>query len=454
MEETKKEQKKNQNIVAKECVNDDNRNCFREAIDKFLELMNSQIDAFPILLNTLAVNVKTCGGHFKKFIEDRKVKVEKDESSNEIVYTVNMESGKEFERVQNELLCALNAFSLIPRNTVVAMVSLYDAFLADLLECAYKVKPELLNACEKEFSYSEIVQFESIDNLKKHIIEKEVESIIRESHIKQFEILSKKFNVELAKDLDSYNDFIEITERRNLFVHKNGKVSSQYLKTCKGRPIDHNDEDIQIGEELDASPMYVEHCYKTLFEIGVKLGQVIWRKLENDLEKADDSLIDIGYTLIKNRKYQLACIITDFSCKPYVKHFNNENEYILQVNRALSYYLNGDIDKCKEIIDVIDWSGTELKFQMAYKVLLEQFDDAIIIMKSIGKTDKMRSAYADWPLFNSFRNTQQFKNTYKEIYGCDYQFTETQPTKWEDIIQDAFELIKEIKDKKSKNDNA
>lgn len=423
---------------------------FGEAINKYIDLLNSQMDSFPIILNTLAANLSATASHFSKFIEDKKIKVEKDDEHKKITYKVPLESGKEFEIIQEELTHSISAFSFIPKNTVVAMVSLYDAYLADLIECAYLVKPELLNASDKEFSFSDIISYGTIDDLKKHVIEKDVESIIRESHIEQFKILSKKFNVTLAKDLPSLDDFIEITERRNLFVHTNGKVSSQYLKNCKCRPFDHKDEDVQIGEELLASPKYVKHCFEILFEIGVKLGQVLWRKIEKDIEKSDELLNDIGYDLLKKGDYSLACTILDFACEPYVKHFNKAYEYVFCVNRALAYYLQGDHAKCKKIINSIDWSGTDQKYQLAHMVLLEQYDDAIELMKKIGKTEGMRVAYSEWPLFNNFRKETVFKDTYKIIYGEDYQYTESQRTKWEDIIFEASKMIEETKENKTK----
>ena len=423
---------------------------FKEAIDKFINLLNSQMDSFPIINNTMAMNVKTCANRFAKFLDEKDVKTTVDEEKNGVTYYVPLEHGKEFERLKDDLSCSVNAYSLISKNTIVAMVSLYDAFIADLLECAYVLQPQLLNASEKEFSFSEIIQFGSLDKLKQYVIEKDVESVLRESHIKQFDILSKRFKIELTADLPRFTDFVEITERRNLFVHTNGRVSSQYLKTCKGRPIDHKDDDVQIGEKLSATTMYVEHCYNILFEIGVKLGQVLWRKLENDLEKADDSLIEIGYDLIKSKKNSLACIILDFASKPYVKHFNKESEYVLCVNRALAYYLSDEKEASNNIIKSIDWSGTELKFRLASKVLLEEYDDAFELMKRIGKSDDMRFGYAEWPLFNNFRKTQQFKDIYKEIFGCEYEYNNSQPKKWEDIIQEAVDTIKESKEKQAK----
>ena len=135
-----------------------------------------------------------------------------------------------------------------------------------------------------------------------------------------------------------------------------------------------------------------------------------------------------------------------------MKHFNKECEYILCVNRALAYYLKGEKEKCKRIIGDVDWSGTENRFRLAHMVLLEKYEEAVEIMKSIGKNDEMREAYAEWPLFNNFRKNQLFKNTYKDIYGKDYEYIEANPTKWEDVIQEAVNMIKESKEHKQKRD--
>lgn len=450
MKEREKELSKTKEDIENNNIIEEGRCVFRHAITKYIDFLNSQIASFPIIFNTLTANLKASAALFDKVIKEKNIKIEKDEERKEVTYKVPLESGKEFERAQEELSHSISAYSFITKNTVVAMVSLYDSYLANLIECAYIIKPELLNASGKEFSFSDIIRYKSIDDLKKHVIEKEVESIIRESHDEQFKILSKRFDVILTNDLPNFDDFIEITERRNLFVHTNGKVSSQYLQKCRNRPFGHKEKDVQVGEELFATPEYVEHCYEILFEIGVKLGQVLWRKLENDLEKADDSLIDIGYHLIKKGNYSLACVIMDFACKSYVKHFNKTCEYVLCVNHALAYYLQGNKTKSKEIINSKDWSGTDLKYRLAHTVLLEQYEESIEIMKSIGKNDQMRIAYAEWPLFNNLRKNPLFKETYKEIFGKDFQYAEIQRTKWEDIIQEASNMIKESKAKSNK----
>lgn len=423
-------------------IEDKEMHIFAKAINKYINLLNSQMEAFPIIMNTLVFRLKACTERMNHFMDENGIKQVKND--NNVTITVPYNINKEFIRYNKEINQSLAAIQLIPKNVVVAFVSIYDAFLSDIIEGIYKICPELLNTCEKEYSFSDIIKFSSLDEIKEHIIEKEVESVLRESHIKQFEWLSRKINVKLTEDLPNYKHFIEITERRNLFVHTNGKISRQYLtmvsekgdKAC----IDPN---IKLGETLDASLEYVIHCYKILFEIGVKLGQVVWRKLDekNSLEEADGHLIDVIYELLKNKKYNLGIILSEFATKSYIKDYNKSNELVKCINKSLAYYLNDNKEKCRSIINSIDWSATDYRFKLAAAVLEEKYADACELMKRIGNSDDMMEAYREWPLFSNFRESELFKDTFKEIYKIDFNYVEIKPLEWEDIIKGAIEYF-------------
>lgn len=62
-------------------------------------------------------------------------------------------------------------------------------------------------------------------------------------------------------------------------------------------------------------------------------------------------------------------------------------------------------------------------------------------MKSIGSSKDMMNAYREWPLFTNFRETDVFKNTYKEIYKTEFDYIEVQSLEWEDVIKEAINFI-------------
>ena len=417
---------------------------FKKAIEKYINLMNAQMKASPMIMNTLTARLKANSDRMTKFMNLNHIQQDRDEEQNQVVISVPLSLAKNFEKYNTEIKQSVSALQLTPQNLVVAFVSIYDAFLADIIEGMYKMCPQKLNSCARTYTSSDILQFGSIDEIKDHLIEKEVESVLRESHANQFEWLKKTLNVELTKDLPNYKHFIEITERRNLFVHTNGKISRQYMKCCKKNGI--SIDNMSLGAHVKATPSYVLHCYNILFEIGIKLGQVVWRKIDskNSLEEADSMLMDIIYDLLKTQKYDLAINLSEFATASYVKDYNKLHEYVKCVNKALAYYLSGNKQKCNECVNSIDWSATEHRFKLASKVLLEDFESACNIMREMGALENLQNAFREWPLFTKFREEALFKTTYKEIFSKDFEFMEIKPIGWEDVVKESLSIVEEI----------
>lgn len=63
-EKEKKLSATNESIDANYTI-DENRCVFRDAINKYIDSLNSQMDSFPIIFNTLAANVKARASHYK-----------------------------------------------------------------------------------------------------------------------------------------------------------------------------------------------------------------------------------------------------------------------------------------------------------------------------------------------------------------------------------------------------
>jgi hypothetical protein len=149
------------------------------------------------------------------------------------VYKV--EGGKyfKFRRLEGRYQKARLAQQLVPRTFLVSLVSQFDAFLGRLIKQLFNMKPEALDSSASTLTFSQLTRFGSIENATEYIIDKEIESVLRKSHAEQFDWLENKFGLTLRAGLDVWPTFVEVTERRNLFVHSNGIVSHQYLEVCR-----------------------------------------------------------------------------------------------------------------------------------------------------------------------------------------------------------------------------
>ncbi len=351
----------------------------------------------------------------------------------------------EFLRTAKKLDKLSLASILVIRSFFVSLVSQYDAFLGAIIRTLFLLKSDLLNISERQISFAELLAFGSIEAAREHIIEKEVENVLRKSHSEQFDWLESKFDLKLRKGLESWPSFIELTERRNLFVHTSGKVSQQYLDVCEKNNVVHIDPVIR-GQELHASRDYFHHAYETVYEIATKLTHVLWRKaLPDDRDNADNNFIEICYELIVEKKYNLALKLLDFASETFKKFASEQNEFIILVNRAQVYKWIGDNTTARKIVQSQDWSAKNDEFKLAEAVLLDKFSDATIIMKRIGTTGKPhKNAYRDWPLFTQFRKSEQFNKAFEDVFGEPYR--ERSPASEVDVKGKLDELKKRIAD--------
>lgn len=390
-----------------------------QEIDVFIQHIDSLATSFPLTILILQAVLQNTHGNYRKFIEGN-CEI-KEEDGRELI-TVEPEHRFQYSKLVKQIESGEISLKIVPRSLLVALVSQFDSYLGRLLRALFYLKPELLNSSEKALTLSQLMEFKSVENAKEYILEKEIETVLRKSHAEQFDWLEKKFGIHLRKGLPVWPTFIELTERRNLFVHANGVVSSQYLRVCK----EHNvslDEDIQVGKELDVSREYFIQAYKCIYEIGVKLAQVLWRKQHpEDLLAADKHLNKVTYELLREEKNKLAVTLLDFATLTLKKHFDGEQRRISVVNRAQAYKWVGNTEKATEIVESEDWSDTSIEFKLAQAVLKDDFVGATNLMEKIGSNGyPSKTDYKEWPLFKEFRKSEEFLKTYQELFGEEFK---------------------------------
>ena len=107
----------------------------------------------------------------------------------------------------------------------------FDAFIGDLLRALYSRRSAIFNGIDRSVSYSELLESESLESLRRSVIEDEIETLRRKSYGEQFAALAARFGVPLTK-FPNWPQFVEAGQRRNLLAHCDGVVSVQYRKVC------------------------------------------------------------------------------------------------------------------------------------------------------------------------------------------------------------------------------
>ena len=414
-----KASKVDQNVEKSSETDSKQQPSFQHEISAFAFEIESLYRANIQTLKVVTNSAKELVEELTKFIEDRSETTETEEGKT--AYKIKPNDLQQLEKRAKDLRASSLAIKKIPQIFFCALIHQYDAFLGKLLRVAFYVKPELLNASQKQMTYSELRSYSSLDEACRHLVEKEIESIIRESHADQFVWMEKRFGLSLRKDLHIWPSFIEMTERRNLFVHCDGVVSSQYIADCRAHGAK-LDEEIKLGNVLTVNKEYFVNAVDCIMEIGIKLGHVLWRKLQpNQLGAADESLHLISYDLLVDEKYKLAKTLLQFATDTLKKHSSDSIRRMNLINLAIAHYYTGKKETASKILDSQDWSACEDKFKLAVSVLRDNYSEAEKVMKKIWKRGEVsREAYSTWPLFRKFRESKEFLRTYKKLFGEDF----------------------------------
>lgn len=346
---------------------------------------------------------------------------------------------REMEAIQSD-----HILQTLTRSLFTQIFCELDSFTGALLTVIFTSKDELLRSITREVSFSELLQFESLDAVKLSMLEKEIETFRRDSYVEQFAALEKKFSFKTLRDFSEWGEFIELTQRRNLLIHNDGKVSEQYLLVCdreghrfKARP--------RIGDVLDANPEYFARAVLVVTKVVFMLTHTLWKKLF-PLQWEDQymSLNDSMYKLLERKKWNTAAALADFALSDQMRKDVPEIHLRTRiVNCAIALKFAERPEDATKLLDSFDWSASYREFKLAIAVLKDDFENASKIMKEIGKAGEMVNEiyYHGWPLFHKFRETDQFQKAYEEIYGVTFAKKAVQDVRLDEAAIQTSEVL-------------
>jgi hypothetical protein len=346
---------------------------------------------------------------------------QKEDAPRKLSFRVQPAGQELFRKAIEELRQNQLAKRLVSQSLLFSLLSQHDYFVGDILRCIYVRRPDILRLDDKEIKFSDLLIYGSVDALRGSLVDAEIETFLRKSHAEQFGYVESKFGIQLTKGLAIWPDFIEITERRNLIAHADGRVSRQYLNVCSKHGVQISD--IKVGDVLEVSSDYFSKAYECLLELGYTLGQVLWRKVfPEEHESADTLLISTTLKLIEDGRYALAArILKEFLFHIPSKQRRSADRMVMLINLAQSYKWLGQQIECDGILNGLDLTAAGPLYQFSVVALQEDYTEAcrlfrVCVNGSFIKKEHLRA----WPVFREFRKAGVFLSEYKCLFGEDY----------------------------------
>jgi len=114
--------------------------------------------------------------------------------------------------------------------SLISLLSNVEWFLGTILRFHYRLHPKSLGSKEKIFSPGDLENFDSIESAISYAIDEKIDGFLRLPFEELLEILKRDLALSI-RELGKFREtLIEIFQRRNLFVHNDGRVNDIYLK--------------------------------------------------------------------------------------------------------------------------------------------------------------------------------------------------------------------------------
>lgn len=309
----------------------------------------------------------------------------------------------------------------IPQSLFVCMVNYFDGFLGKLIVEILKQKPEILKGCSSGLTNSEILGLKKTnkEELIRIIINKEGRSASSNGNIlNKIEWIEKKLNLNIFADNDIFLKRLhEIIYRRNSFVHESGKISKEYIESCKKLKLQLHSS-IKEDEFFKVSPEYFKDSSLMILQIALMLSNKMMRKILKDSEDADKLIVDASFELLKNKNYFFAKEITSYLLDDKRTTLKDGNRLCLLINKALALKFMKKKKDAEKLISKEDWSVKSNEYKLASLIIQSKYEEASELLKLFSKNEIKN--YITWPLFLEFKKSKFFIKAYKKIFGKNY----------------------------------
>jgi hypothetical protein len=387
-------------------------------LKEYLERIDSLVETVNSIMIIVSRARKRARSDYEIFIAPLRKALKDDDG--EAAAEFVLEHGLTISKLSKSRRKATIAFEIVPRTFLVSLVSIFDAFLSELITAMFALRPEKLFSSKKVIDAQSLFEMSSRDDALQHFLEQEIDEVLRKSHLEQLVYMGKTFDFTMNLEEPLVIDFIEITERRNLFVHAGGVVNRTYVQKCSEAGVKLPD-DLHIGNSLGANRKYILRAEQILYEVGVKLTHISWRKLKkSETEPQHKMLHDVYFRLLEEKRYELARCIADFAITD--QDADESDRRLHCINQCIAYKFGGRPEEVERLLNRFNWGTTSIKFKVALAILRDDFERALSLIKHVPEDVEdgiLKDAYRTWPLFEEARSRDDFREAFRDKFGED-----------------------------------
>lgn len=305
-------------------------------------------------------------------------------------------------------------YEILSRSSFLMLNNYFEYLIADLLSYYYDKFKSSLNEKEFKVTLKELSEYETIEEITKDLILKEVESIIIDKSFNQLlEHFEEKLSISLEKDLIKWDEIIEIRERRHLIVHNSSIVNKKYISRTN------NPYNYKIGDTINIDKDYFLKSWKEFKIAGQLLLFNCWGNWDKDnIDNAVYEIMIQTFEDLKLKNYDIVCKTCKYSEQIIPKNEIQE-DYILRikVNNAIALKKQNKQPELNKALKNIRIGTATPIFKICHNILNDNHDKLEEHFKnSILLNELNIDFYMEWPIFDFIREKEVLNNKILKIF--------------------------------------
>ncbi|MEV8262733.1 hypothetical protein [Microbacterium sp. NPDC077057] len=311
---------------------------------------------------------------------------------------------------------------------LISAVASLEAHLGQLAENYYRAAPAALHDVPKEalkeFSLKDLQTLGSIDQAIEAAIDSRVNKLSFGTLSDWRKFFKDRMSIDLADQGTTWEQLLEIFERRHCLVHSEGQASHRYVKVTGSS---------EIKSDLRPDRDYVSHAIDALEVMGTLLQASVWHKFTKNADDIFTQLQRVAFGALSTGRWAFALPLFE-RCGELP--LSNEKRLITLVNTWLAQKGLFGLDAIRRDVEEWDVTGVDELYVFAKACILGDLDAAFAQLPGLVERDKLSgAALATWPLTAPLRTDPRIREYGDLVRG--FLSTEIEESELEAEIEDS-----------------